>query len=311
MREINNFSIIGTGAVGGFYGGLLQRAGSDVHFLLHSDYGHVCENGLVIDSVNGNFKLPRVQAYNDPCKMPQCDVVIVSLKTTSNDALMNLLPPLLKDDGLVLTLQNGLGSEETIAELVGADRIVGGLCFLCSNKVSPGHIRHLDYGLITIGEYRHDGQPGGITPRLKQLGEKLEQAGIPIRLEADLALARWKKLVWNIPFNGLSVVHNALTDELITNEKTRTLCQTLMNEVATAAAICARPINPDFIKKMVTDTQKMKPYAPSMKLDYDQGKPLEIEAIYGAPIRAARAKGVAMPETEKLYQQLRIIQDEL
>jgi 2-dehydropantoate 2-reductase len=298
------FAIIGTGAVGGYYGALLQHAGFDVHFLLHHDYDHVRDHGLIIDSVHGNFQLPDVRAYNDPQKMPRCDVVIIALKTTANDVLKDILPHVVKKDGFVLTLQNGLGSEEEIAAIAGSDRVIGGLCFLCSNKIAPGHIRHLDYGLITLGEYRADGQPGGITPRLERLGSELQSAGMSIQLITDLAHARWKKLVWNIPFNGLSVIRNALTDQLVKDPETRSLCETLMNEVATAAATCARPIDPDFIEKMITDTEKMKPYAPSMKLDFDQGKPMEIESIYGNPLRAARLAGIDMPEIARLYQQL-------
>lgn len=307
MKGKNHFAIVGTGAVGGYYGGLLQKAGFDVHFLVNSDYGHVRANGLKIESVNGNFDLPSVNAYSDPHAMPRCDVVVVALKTTANHILPQTLPHLVKDGGIVLTLQNGLGSEEEIAGIVGSDRVVGGLCFLCSNKVAPGHIRHLDYGLITVGEYTANGEPAGNTPRLQSLYTKLQSADIPVRMVEDLALARWKKLVWNIPFNGLSVVHNELTDTLIKKPETRALCIELMNEVATASAACARPIEPGFIEKMVSDTEKMEPYAPSMKLDFDRGNPMEIGSIYGTPIRTAKAQGIEMPETEKLYNQLKAI----
>jgi 2-dehydropantoate 2-reductase len=304
MTGRNHFSIVGTGAVGGYYGALLQRAGFDVHFLLHSDYDHVRHNGLTIESTHGDFRLPEVNAYNNPAAMPRCDTVIVALKTTANRALPSILPHLVKDDGIVLSLQNGLGSEEEIAAITGNERVMGGLCFLCSNKIGPGHIRHLDYGLITLGEYRSDGEAAGISPRLEALGANLQKAGIPIRLEEDLAHARWKKLVWNIPFNGLAVVQNVTTERLVQDGQTRALVETLMHEVADAAAACARPIEEAFIRKMIDDTEKMEPYAPSMKLDYDRGNPMELESIYGNPIRAARARGIAMPETEKLYRQL-------
>ena len=304
MQHKNHFSIIGTGAVGGYYGGLLQRAGFDVHFLLHHDFDHVREHGLRIDSINGNFHLPHIQAYDDPGKMPRCDVVIVALKTTANSALSDILPHVIHDDSIVLTLQNGMGSDEEIAALVGSNRVLGGLCFLCSNKVAPGHIRHSDYGLITLGEYQAGGKPGGITPRLEKLGADFDSTGIPITLVEDLALARWKKLVWNIPFNGLSVTRNVLTDQLVKNPETRALCEILMAEVAAASAACARPIEPAFITKMIADTERMEPYATSMKLDFDRGRPMEVEAIYGTPLRAAKAKCVSMPETERLYHQL-------
>lgn len=304
MGGMKRFAIVGAGAVGGYYGALLQKAGFEVHFLLRSDYPFVKENGLTVESVNGDFRLPQVNAWNDPEKMPRCDAVIVSLKTTGNAALKTIVPHVLKKDGTVLTLQNGLGSEDEMAAIAGPDRVLGGLCFLCCSKVGPGHIRHSDYGLITVGDYRADGKPAGITPRLEQTASDLSAAGIPIKIVEDLPLARWKKLVWNIPFNGLSVVCRALTDELIRNPETRTLCRTLMDEVAATAAACARPIEPAFIEKMLADTEKMTPYAPSMRLDFDRGNPMEVESIYGNPLRAAKAAGVSMPETEALYRQL-------
>ncbi len=304
MSESPSFAIIGTGAVGGYYGALLQRAGFDVHFLLNRDFEQVRANGLVIESVGGNFTLPSVHAYRSAADMPECDVVIVALKTTANSALPGILPCVVKKGGIVLTLQNGLGSEQAIAEIVNPDQIIGGLCFLCSNKTGPGHIRHLDYGLITLGEYRPDQKPGGITPRLEKLDEILKSAGISAQPIEDLPLARWKKLVWNIPFNGLSVVKNQLTDQLVKNPATRELCLKLMYETAAAAAACARPINPGFIEKMVADTEKMEPYSPSMKLDFDRGNKMELDAIYRIPIETAKQAGVEMPETEKLYCQL-------
>ena len=299
-----NIAVIGTGAVGGYYGSLLQQSGCTVHFLLHHDYDYVRKHGLRVESPNGNFNLPKVKAYTDSKEIPPCNLILITLKTTANHLLPTILPPLIHKETLVLTLQNGLGGEDQTAAITGGDRILGGLCFLCSNKIGPGHIRHLDYGLITLGEYRADHQPAGITARLRQVGSLMETAGIRIQLIEDLLLARWKKLIWNIPFNGLAVVNNAMTHELMQDPETRNLCKTLMQEIANAASACARSIDPAFIEKMLRDTERMKPYAPSMKLDFDRGNPMEVESIYGTPLHIARSHGISMPETEKLYQQL-------
>lgn len=304
MNNMNTFAIIGTGAVGALYGTFLERSGRAVHYLLRSDFAHVRAHGLRIDSPWGDFSLPNVNAYSDPLDMPRCDVVIVALKTTANSALADMLPHVVKDEGIVLTLQNGLGSEEDIAQLVGAERVMGGLCFLCSNKIGPGHIHHLDYGLITIGEYRADHSAAGITPRLQQLGDRFEAAGIPIQLVEDLVAARWRKLVWNIPFNGLSVARGQLTNTLVREPETRAICEQLMHEVAEASAAHGRVIEDAFIEKMLSDTERMEPYAPSMKLDFDRGNPMELQAIYGAPIKAAEAHGVDMPNTRALLNEL-------
>lgn len=295
-------AIIGTGAVGGYYGARLQQSGIKVHFLLHHDYQEVQRNGLRVDSPNGNFVLPSVHAYHQAADLPRCDWIVIALKTTANSLLKSILTDRLTPNGFVLTLQNGLGSEESIASIVGKDRVMGGLCFLCANKIGPGRIHHLDYGSITLGEYRDDETTGNITPRIETVAATFRKAGIPIETTNDLALARWKKLVWNIPFNGLSVLHHAQTDRLVGDPKIRMHCERLMQEVANASI---RPIENNFLVKMMAQTMTMKPYAPSMKLDYDRGNPMELESIYGNPIRSAQQRGIAMPETEALYQQLR------
>jgi len=302
------YAIIGTGALGGFYGGRLARAGCDVHFLLHSDYEHVRKHGLRVDSVGGDFVLPNVHAYGRAEDMPPCDVVAVALKTTSNDLLGKLLPPVIADDGVVLVLQNGLGIEEQVAEIVGPDRVMGGLCFLCASKVGPGHIRHLDYGYISLAEYDAQSRPRGITERMREIGGDLESAGVRIQYAEDLVLARWKKLIWNVPFNGLSVLLDTTTDRIMADEHSRTIAEGLMREVAAAAiAAAGREIEDPFIRSQLDDTARMAPYKPSMLLDYREGRPMEIEAIFGAALRAAIDAKCAVPRIETLYRLLKFI----
>lgn len=302
-----SYAILGTGALGGYYGACLQRAGLDVHFLLRSDYEYVNKRGLVIESPDDDFILPQVRAYSDVSQMPSCDVVVVALKTTQNHLLPQLLPPVVKDDGVVLLLQNGLGVEAEVAQIVGPERVMGGLCFLCSNKVGPGHIRHLDYKEIKLGEYAHKYQACGITERMRYIADDFERAGIPIRLAEDLLLARWQKLVWNIPYNGLSVVLDATTDELTASKYTRFLAEQLMREVVAGAAAYGCNIPDSFINQMLDHTVKMKPYRTSMKIDYDERRPLEVEAIFGNPLRAAQAAGVYLPQIATVYQQLKFL----
>ncbi|MGM3306212.1 putative 2-dehydropantoate 2-reductase [Anabaena sp. WFMT] len=301
------YAIIGTGALGGFYGAKLQKAGNNVHFLLKSDYLQVKQHGLFIESKDGNFILPQVKAYNDAEKMPRCDVVVVALKTTQNHLLPQILPPVVKHDGVVLVLQNGIGIEAEISQIVSNTHILGGLCFLCSNKVSPGHIHHLDYGQITLGEYASKYLPTGITDRMREIAEDFQNAGILIELAEDLLLGRWKKLVWNIPYNGLSVILNATTDELMADIHTRELVKQLMFEVVAGAKSTGRIIPDSFIQTMLDYTVKMKPYRTSMKIDFDECRPLEIEAIFGNSLNKAEAAGVNLPQIRCLYQQLQFL----
>jgi 2-dehydropantoate 2-reductase len=302
-----SYAILGTGALGGFYGAKLQKAGKDVHFLLKSDYEYVSQRGLVIESKDGDFTLPQVNAYNDVEKMPQCDVVVVALKTTQNHLLPQMLPPVVKDDGVVLVLQNGLAVEEEVAKIVSNVNIIGGLCFLCSNKVGAGHIRHLDYGQITLGEYTSGYNSCGITDKMRQIASEFTSAGISMELALDLLLARWKKLVWNIPYNGLSVILNARTDELMAYVHTRNLVEQLMHEVVAGAKGYGRIIPDSFIQTMLDYTVKMKPYRTSMKIDYDERRPLEVEAIFGNPLRKAQAVGINLPQISCIYQQLKFL----
>ncbi len=305
--EQHSYAIIGAGALGGFYGARLQRAGCDVHFLLHSDYEHVRKHGLICESKDGDFTLPRVNAYCDARDMPRCDVVCVCLKTTQNHLLPELLPPLAQGDAAVFVMQNGLGIEDEVAKIVGPQRVMGGLCFLCSNKIGPGHIRHLDYGDVRIGEYSADGTPIGVTNRMRQIAADFERAGISTELSPDLLLARWEKLVWNIPYNGLSVALDSTTDHLMADPHTRALVQELMSEVVTDAAACGRRIAPEFVQDMLDRTDRMKPYRTSMKIDYDERRPMEVEAIFGNPFRAAQQAGAQSPLIGMLYRQLKFL----
>jgi len=302
-----SYTIIGTGAVGGFYGACLQRAGFEVHFLVHNDYEHVRQHGLVIESKEGDFTLPNVYAYRDVQEIPTTDVIVIALKATQNHLLAHLLPPLVKDDSVILVLQNGLGVEEEIAQIVGNKNIIGGLCFLCSNKIGPGHIRHIDYKAITLAKYAEGYRACGTTEHMVHLSDDFQEANIPITLFEDLWIARWKKLVWNIPYNGLSVVLNATTQELMANINSRNLVEQLMKEVLLGAQTPNRSISETFIQEMLDHTEKMEPYRTSMKIDYDEHRPMEVEAILGNPLCSSRDRGIELPQVSMLYQELKFL----
>ncbi len=300
---MTSYAVLGVGALGGLYGGLLANAGHEVHFLLHSDFDHVRQHGLKVDSPLGSFHLQKVNAYCDAASMPKVDVAIVAWKSTANAALADSLPKVVGETSCVLVLQNGWDVERDAAELVGAERVLGGCCFLCSNKIGPGHIHHLDYGRITFGEYAPL-LSGSITKRMQKIAADFTSAGIDIVPTEDLRQTRWAKLMWNIPFNGLSVVLNALTDRIMALPETASLAEALMREVQSIAAACGSAIPDSMITKLLDDTRKMVPYASSMLLDYQNRRPMEIEAIFGNPLRAAQAAKVSVPRIEMLYQQL-------
>ena len=297
------YGVIGTGALGGFYGGKLAIAGHEVHFLLRSDFEHVRESGLQVDSVDGDFHLSKVNAYQNTSEMPVCDVILVCLKTTANHLLPEILKSILHSGSVVIMMQNGLGQEEELSEQLPGVAIAGGLAFICSNKIGPGHIQHLDFGRLIIGSYRVS------DPEiLKNLILDFKTAGVPAELSPDLKQARWQKLAWNIPFSGLTVVLDTNTELLMANENSRQLALALMLEVIHGANACGIPLNESLAQQMIDMTRKMNPYAPSMKLDYDNRRPMEIEYIYSKPVQAAKDAGFEMHQVSMLEKQLRFIE---
>jgi 2-dehydropantoate 2-reductase len=231
----------------------------------------------------------------------------MAVKTTDTDTAARLLDPVVGEHTIVVALQNGLGVEESLRQAVPRAEVLGGMCFVCINKAGPGHVRHLDYGAVTIGQHRSGGGSAGITPAVDAVASDLEAAGIPANRIEDLGTGRWRKLVWNIAYNGLSVVLDAGTDELMADPDTRALVEALMWEVLAAADACGHPIEDGFVDYMLRTTDKMTPYATSMKLDHDAGRPLELDAIYATPIAMAAAAGYAMVRTDTLHAQLRFL----
>ena len=301
-KLIMKYAIIGTGAIGGFYGARLDKAGFEVHFLLHTDYQYVVDHGLTIDSCDGNFTLPSPKVYDSTSKMPQCDVVIVALKTTQNHLLPSLLPPLLKPDTIILLIQNGIGVEADVQQLFPSQPIAAGMAFICSAKAGPGHINHQFYGNINIGNYScHNPQ------RYGQMLADFRAAGIGAA-DVEYLEARWKKAVWNMPCNGRTVALNTTTNRLLSCESTHRLIYDQMLEVIGAAqALGVKNLDTRFADKMIANTIKMPPYSPSMKLDFDFHRPMEINYLYTRPIAEARAAGFAMPKLEMLEAELKFI----
>ncbi|MEM0927480.1 MAG: putative 2-dehydropantoate 2-reductase [Planctomycetota bacterium] len=300
-----SYAVLGAGAVGGLYGAMLARAGHDVHFLLRSDYEHVRSEGFEIESRWGDFRLPKPKVYRDPEEMPACDVTLVGLKTVQNHLLPDMLRSTSGDQGVVLVLQNGLGVESMLAETMEPSRILGGCCFLCSNKVGPGHIRHIDYGRIVFGPFQTDEKTLSIA---KAIEADLNEAGIDAEMSSDLNRVRWRKLMWNIPFNGLSVALDASTDKMIADADSVELVRDIITEVHAAGVACGADIGTEWIEKTIEHTRTMVPYDSSMRLDFLAGRTMELDSIFGVPLQRAAAAGVEMPKTQMLLQVLRFME---
>ena len=289
------------GAIGGYYGGRLAHAGLDVHFLSHSDYAYVVERGLQVDSCEGSFHLPHIHAYHSSEDMPQSDVVVVGLKSVNNHVLPELLAPIIKEDTVVVLIQNGIGLEADLQAQFPQLHIVAGLAFICSSKTQPGHVVHECYGSINLGNYSCPQE------RFAEILADFRKAGIQAA-EVPYAEARWKKAVWNMPFNGMTVALNTSTDWLLKNPATRQLIYDQMMEVVGAAnALGIHALTKEFADKMMQMTDEMVPYSPSMKLDFDFHRPMEVYYLYTRPIMEARKVGFDMPKLAMLEAELKFI----
>ncbi|CCY03048.1 2-dehydropantoate 2-reductase [Prevotella sp. CAG:924] len=298
------YGVIGTGAIGGYYGAKLAQGGQDVHFLFHSDYDYVREHGLRVNSGDGGFHLDHVNAYQDVRQMPKCDVVIVALKTVHEQMLRDMLPPLLTDDTVVLLIQNGMGMEQDVEQMVPGVKLAAGLAFICCSKTHPGVIDHLDLSGLNVGNYNAPQET------IDRMIVEMVSADIDAR-NVDYLEARWRKLLWNMPFNGLSVALHTDTDALVRNAATRRLLRAMTQEVIEAAhAVGVKGLTDRDADAMIEMTTKMRPYKPSMRLDWDYHRPMEVYYLYTRPIEEARRAGQDMPLHRMLEAELRFMEEE-
>jgi len=312
--------MVGCGAVGSYYGAMLCRAGREVHFLLRSDYEVVRRNGVKIQSPAGNF-VARPKCAKTPEEIGPADIVFIALKSTANGEFSRLLPPLVAAQTAIVTLQNGLGNEEDLAKLFPVEQILGGLCFVCLNRISSGVIHHLDHGLIVLGEHLRHPQP-----RTHEIAAMIRHAGVACKVSDNLARSHWEKLVWNIPFNGLGVAGTKLvtglkpegqirggtlqcltTDQLLGDGRYELLVRELMLEVISVANKLGHAISPNLADKQIERTRTMGAYKPSTLVDYERGRPLELSSLFEEPRRQAQQVGVAVPRLEALCNALRLL----
>jgi 2-dehydropantoate 2-reductase len=315
-------AVVGCGAVGSFYGAKLARAGHNVHFLLRSDYDAVSRQGVSIHSPAGDFQVrPRCARYSE--EIGPADLVLIALKTTANDQFGKLLPLLVGPATAVLTLQNGLGNEEQLARLFPPEQIMGGLCFVCLNRVAPGVIQHIDYGQVALGEFRRAPEP-----RTQDLVARFCDAGVACTVSENLARAHWEKLVWNIPFNGLGVASAAgldafellnpnypgsalvrrtasllpclTTDKLLADARWGRLVRELMLEVIAGARALGFDVPEAFADERIERTRTMGAYRASTLIDFERHQPLELQSLFLEPLRQATQAGVPMPRLEAL-----------
>jgi 2-dehydropantoate 2-reductase len=303
--------VIGTGAIGGFYGVMLARAGHDVHFLLRSEYAAVKERGITVDSmVHGSMTLDPVQAYQSVSDMPPCDWLLVGTKATGNADLAPIIAVAAAQGAKVILFQNGLNNEAHLRPMLPEHiHLIGGLCYVCLFREGPGQVKHQANGLIDLGYHSGLASQEESAAIIAEAAKMFRYSGIEAREMDNIDAARWQKLVWNASFNGVSVLLDAGTEALLKNPSSRRLIGDLMQEVVAAAKACGHVMPEDYAEKLLKVTRHMPDYYPSMYHDWLHKRPMELESLYGEALRLGTEVGCEMPRTEALLDMLQFIQD--
>jgi len=307
-------AVVGCGAVGSYYGACLARARAEVHFLLRSDYEAVRHQGVFVRSCRGDFRV-RPQCAKEPEEIGPADLVLIGLKSTANSQFPKLLPALVGPRTAILTLQNGLGNEEQLARWFPVEQILGGLCFVCLNRLEPGLIHHIDHGRVVIGEFQRWPEP-----RTHEIAALFRDAGVPCKVTDNLARTHWEKLAWNIPFNGVGVASPVgfdavvsghwpgagtlgpclTTDKLLADARWSNLVRELMDEVIAAARALGFTVPNSLADKQIEHTRTMGAYKASTLIDFERQLPLELESLFLEPLRQAQRAHVGAPRLETL-----------
>ncbi|GLI32647.1 2-dehydropantoate 2-reductase [Desulforhabdus amnigena] len=296
--------IVGTGAIGSYYGGKLAQGGAHVSAVCRSDYEKVKNHGIYVESVRGDFhfipeKVVRsVDAYGD---VP--DYILVATKVVPEADVPKLIKAAIGEQTAILLIQNGIEIEEPVASAFPNNEVISGLAFIAVSRVGPGHIRHQDYGRLTLGCY-----PSGVSEKAENLSKLFEKAGIPCDVTPDVVTARWKKLVWNASFNPVSVLGGGVdTQTMLNGKESSRLLRKVMEEICLVAKAVGHELPHDIVQTNIDGTLVMKPYKTSMLLDFEAGRPMEVEAILGNAVRAAERSQVAVPHLESLYALLKMV----
>lgn len=314
-------AVVGCGAVGSYYGAKLGQSGQDMHFLLRSDYDVVRRDGVTVRAAEGDF-VYRPNCARAPEEIGTSDLVLIALKTTANDQFAKLVTPLVGPNTGILTLQNGLGNEEQLAKLFGAEKVLGGLCFVCLNRVAPGVVQHVAHGAIVIGEFGRKPEA-----RTETIARVIRDTGIPCKVTDSLERAHWEKLVWNIPFNGLGVASAAgydavvsgvlpagarladcmTSDKLLDRGRWETLVRELMMEAISTADALKLGLPVETAERQIARTRDMGAYKASTLLDFENGQRLELESLFFEPLRQAQGAGVPTPRLAAMCQVLKAL----
>ena len=295
--------VIGSGAVGSFYGSLLAKQGAEVSMVARSDYEHIKAYGIEVrsDAGFGCYRFQPAEVVRDAGEIEvKPDYVLLCTKVVEGCDRVGLLRGALGPRTSIVLISNGVEIEGEIAAAYPDNELISGLAFICVTRTGPGQIWHQCYGRLALGKY-----PGGLSEQVNTLASIYEQAGIACVATEDIMATRWQKCVWNAALSPLSVLSGGLSTANILDTQ-ESFVRAVMEEIREVAAAVGHPLPADTVEKQITSTYKMPPYKTSMLLDFEAGRPMETEAILGNAVRAGQRARVAIPRLESLYALLKL-----
>ena len=295
------FAILGSGAVGGYYGAKLARAGHQVAFLARGAHLHAMrERGLEIRSPLGNFTV-RTQAEDDPAAVGCVDVVVLAVKTYDNPTALPMLPPMVDEASVVLTLQNGVDCIDEVAAMVGKSAVLGGAAYVATALAGPGLIVQTGTNRrIVFGEVF--GTLPNLSPRVRRVADALAEADVQVEAVPDARVPLWEKFVYLAPFAGFTGATRLPAGPIWSEALIKEQFLAAMQEVALVARAEGIQIAAALFDRVVGYLDALPPSTrSSLLIDLSQGKRIEVEALLGSIVRRAAALGVSIPITRTLY----------
>ena len=295
-------AIVGAGAVGGYFGARLGRAGQDVAVVARGAHLEaIRRDGLQVKSPALGDVVARVTASADPGEIGPVDLVIFAVKTYDNPSAIPLLAPLLGPDTAVLTLQNGVDSAEQIAAAVGEARVLGGTTYVATAVTAPGVITQTGtHRSIIFGEAF--GARDSISPRVAAIADVMRPADIQVTAVPDARVPIWDKFVYLAPFAGFTGGARLPIGPIWQRPHVREMFYAAAREVAAIAAAEGVTISADRFDTLAAYMDGIPPTTrSSLLIDLEAGKRIEVEALHGAALRRAARHGIATPVLATLY----------
>lgn len=292
MSNKPSILIVGAGAIGSFYGAILKKAGCSVSTVLRSEYDAVKANGITISSPLGDLSYRPNHLYRGgDTPVAETDYLILCVKVLPGVDRAALVKPWMGSNTRLVLIENGLDIERELADAYPDNPVISCLAFIAASRTEPGVVEHKAYGKLVMGRY-----PKGIDDNCRELSQLFIDGGIRIDLTEQVVGERWRKCLWNTPFNPLSVIANgADTRTILDTEGGEGLIRAMIREVMDVAAAEGYPMDDKVIEQNIDGTRKMPPYKNSMALDYLNGRPIEREAVLGNVVTIAQRHGIPVP----------------